>query len=136
MMTSAPAHLTGGQQHYLADEHAPADARRHVRARLAYWGLPQLSDTAELVASELISNSVAAASGDEVGLELVLTPRSLIVKASDDGPGIPAASSTDDPLAENGRGLALVAALSARTGYYFTDDGRKVVWSEIKTTSA
>lgn len=131
MMTLTPPRITGGLQRYLADEHAPAGARRHVRARLAQWGCPQLSDTAELVASELITNASQATKGNEVGLELVLTARSLMVMAIDDSPDIPAAGDADDPFAESGRGLALVAALSARTGYFFTDDGRKVVWSEI-----
>lgn len=131
MMTLAPLRLTGGQQRYLADEHAPADARRHVRARLTHWGLPQTIETAELIASELISNASQAAKDSEIGLELILTARSLLVKATDDSPDIPKASTTGDPLAESGRGLTLVAALSARTGYYFTGDGHKVVWSEI-----
>lgn len=131
MMTLTPPQLTSGELHYLADEHAPGDARLHVRARLAQWGLCQLSDTAELIASELITNAIQAAKGNEVGLELVLTPRSLIVKALDDSPNAPKATHVDDVLAESGRGLTLVAALSARMGYYFTDDARKVVWSEI-----
>jgi anti-sigma regulatory factor (Ser/Thr protein kinase) len=103
-----------------------------VGARLIQWGLPQLIDTAQLIASELITNASQAAKGNEIGLELILTARSLIVKATDDSLDIPDASDdADDPLAESGRGLALVAALSARTGYYFTDSRHKVVWSEI-----
>lgn len=30
----------------------------------------------------------------------------------------------------------MVAAISARTGYYFTDDARKVVWAEIPRDAA
>src|SRR5580693_10323010 len=39
---------------------APACARGHVRSVAHEWGLPGLADTAELLASELVTNSVRA----------------------------------------------------------------------------
>jgi hypothetical protein len=39
---------------------APACARGHVREVAHEWGLPGLADTAELLASELVTNSVQA----------------------------------------------------------------------------
>jgi anti-sigma regulatory factor (Ser/Thr protein kinase) len=45
------------------------------------------------------------------------------------GPGEPAIGEPDDEMAEDGRGLALVAAYSSRWGFRSTGHGR-VVWAE------
>jgi hypothetical protein len=39
---------------------APGMARGHVRATLAQWGLGELADTTEMIASELTANAVNA----------------------------------------------------------------------------
>ena len=39
---------------------APGMARGHVRATLAQWGLGELADTTEMIASELTANAVTA----------------------------------------------------------------------------
>ena len=39
---------------------APGLARGHVRAILALWGLGELADTTEMIASELTTNAVNA----------------------------------------------------------------------------
>src|ERR1700744_5990513 len=42
---------------------APGLARGHVRATLAGWGFAAFTDTAVLIASELVSNAVEASAG-------------------------------------------------------------------------
>lgn len=117
------------EQRYLADLYAPRDARMHVRARLAQWGLGMLSEAVEVVTAELMANAVIHSGGSEVGLGLVRTSRGVVVMAVDDSPDIPVTGGAGE-MAEGGRRLALVDALCGRWGYYF-DDGRKVVWGEL-----
>lgn len=125
--TTLPPHHEE-RQHYTADDHAPHDARLHVRARLATWRLQALSDTLELIASELVTNAIRY-SHDDVTMRLVQTDRSVIVQVSDSNPRPPVPRETDE-LDETGRGLAIVNAISARTGCYLCPGG-KVVYAEV-----
>ena len=110
-----------------ADASAPGRARRLVRATLADWGVSVLSDTAELLVSELVTNAVRYAESP-IGLQLSLSPRTLLVKVSDplsDPPRQRQAARTD----EGGRGLELVHRLADRWGTHAEGAG-KVVWFE------
>jgi anti-sigma regulatory factor (Ser/Thr protein kinase) len=110
-----------------ADPSAPGRARRLVRATLAEWGVSVLSDTAELLVSELVTNAVRYAEAP-IGLELELSPPTLLVKVSDPLPDPPRqrqAARTD----EGGRGLELVHRLADRWGAH-AEGGGKVVWFE------
>ena len=52
---------------------APGLARGHVRATLAEWGLGELADTAEMIASEMTANAVnASAAAQAAGNVLVI----------------------------------------------------------------
>lgn len=130
MMAIAAPRPTGGQRRYLASRCTPRDARHHVRDRLLKWGLEGVSEAAQLVTSELVTNAVLHGDGSDVGLELVRTPESVIVMAIDDSLGVPVASNCGG-CGESGRGLAIVDAVCERWGWYFTDAGRKVVWGEL-----
>jgi len=57
---SAPATRTAmsATPPFVALPTAPGLARGHVRATLASWGLGELTDTAELIASEMTANTV------------------------------------------------------------------------------
>lgn len=130
IMTTGTVPSLTNDQRYLADVHAPHDARRHVRARLGQWGLTGIADATELVSSELVTNAVNASMGGEIALQLAHTRWSVIVKVWDDSPEPPKPRDAD-LLAENGHGLELVEALTFRWGYYFADSGGKIVWAEI-----
>lgn len=54
----------------------------------------------------------------------------MLIKVRDDNPAPPVAQDPD-LWSENGRGILITNALSDRTGYYATTDG-KVVWSEFR----
>ncbi|MFF4112449.1 SpoIIE family protein phosphatase [Streptomyces sp. NPDC001714] len=103
-----------------------ARARELTTAQLTEWGLPELTFTTELVASELVTNAYRYAAGPAT-LRLIRT-HSLICEVSDTShtsPHLRRALSTD----EGGRGLFLVAQLTDRWGTRYTHDG-KTVWTE------
>ena len=89
----------------------------------------------ELVASELVTNSVNACVGlDQAAIRLVLTfdRGELAILVRDNHPGVPLAVQprADD---ESGRGLLIVEHLSDRCGWYPLRDpeSAKVTWAVI-----
>jgi anti-sigma regulatory factor (Ser/Thr protein kinase) len=98
----------------------PGCARAWTREILWEWDAAELADAAELVASELVTNSVNACAGlGQVGIRLVLTLNrgELAILVRDNHPGVPLAV---QPGAEDegGRGLLNVEHLSDRCGWY------------------
>ena len=53
---------------------APACARGYVRAIAREWGLADLAETAELLASELITNAIQASERLRIRADLVVVP--------------------------------------------------------------
>ncbi|MGI5488654.1 ATP-binding protein [Microtetraspora malaysiensis] len=126
----------------------PRRARAFVRAQLAGWGLPELTDTVELLTSELVTNAVRATEAvvglpvassvfpvalRMVALRLVLSAGSLVIEVWDVSAQTPATQRADPPdeLREGGRGLTLVSALSAAWGQRTALDRGKIVWCEV-----
>ncbi|MEZ0070954.1 ATP-binding protein [Planotetraspora sp. GP83] len=126
---------------------APRRARAFVRCQLGRWELPQLVDTAELLASELVTNAVQATNAVSsvpiassmfpvtlhmVALRLSLSsgPRRLFIEVWDgsDREPVPAESGEWD---EGGRGLTLVGSLATKWGHYTAPDRGKIVWCEL-----
>ncbi len=106
---------------------AVARARKNVRSTLNDWGLSQLEETAELLASELVTNALLYTNGP-ISVRL-LRDNSLLCEVydtSDETPQLRAADQDDD----GGRGLHLVKALSQRWGTRRTSGG-KSVWFEL-----
>jgi len=118
-------------------------ARLHVRSVCREWGLGSIADTAELLASELMTNSVQAserlktradlATVPVVNLWLVSDGISLVIHVQDASDDMPVRKDfiADD---EGGRGLMLVDALGKEWGAYRIPEGGKVVW--VMITSA
>ena len=114
---------------------APRCARAWTREILWEWGAADLADTAELLVSELVTNSLEACVGlDLAGIRLVLTldQGELAILVRDSHPGVPLAvqPGADD---ESGRGLLIVEQLSDRCGWYpLHDQGHaKVTWAVL-----
>jgi anti-sigma regulatory factor (Ser/Thr protein kinase) len=113
---------------------APGCARAWTRQILWEWRLIHLADIAELVVSEMITNSVSASQrldrpgSPAIRLILTLDHGELAVLVRDDHPGAPRRGNPgkDD---ETGRGLLLVEALSTRFGWYPLEGGGKVTWA-------
>jgi anti-sigma regulatory factor (Ser/Thr protein kinase) len=115
---------------------APGDVRSLVRLVAGDWGLAELADTAELLASEVVTNAVQASVRlQTVGPEVIriwLTSdgTTLIIHVWDSNPDMPVPQEAA-PDAEGGRGLMLVSALSKDWGAYRAEEGGKIVWVMI-----
>lgn len=111
-----------------ADVHSARDARSFVERTLASWDLVELADTALLLVSEAVTNAVVhARSASE--LTLSVGRERLRIEVSDWGGGdLQVRDAADDDV--NGRGLALIDALSEVWGTARTEVG-KVVWFEL-----
>ncbi|MWA13308.1 SpoIIE family protein phosphatase [Streptomyces sp. BA2] len=109
------------------EDATPARARRLARSALERWGLEELTDSLELLVSEVVTNAVRYASRP-VTLRLLRTDV-LRCEVGDDVPQLPRlrqARATD----EGGRGLYLVNRLARRWGATRLSTG-KVVWFEL-----
>ncbi|MES4907021.1 SpoIIE family protein phosphatase [Streptomyces sp. NPDC000395] len=109
------------------DPASVSEVRAKVIRQLTEWGLEDLSFTAELVLSELITNAIRYAAGP-IRVQL-LRDRNLICEVSDTSstsPHLRYAATTD----EGGRGLFLVAQFAERWGTRYTTEG-KVIWAEL-----
>ncbi len=102
-------------------------ARMLVRRRLKRWGLAELIFTAELLASELVTNAVRYAQGS-IALRLV-REGGLVIEVLDDSAALPRLRHASDED-ERGRGLQVVSQLAQHWGARRTPSG-KVVWCEL-----
>jgi anti-sigma regulatory factor (Ser/Thr protein kinase) len=106
---------------------AVREARGKVRGTLGSWELDELSFTAELLVSELVTNALRYATGD-IGLRMLLD-RTLVFEVRDGSDALPRARQAADDD-ENGRGLQVVHRLAKRWGARLEGQG-KVVWCEV-----
>ena len=115
-------------------------ARLHAKHLLWEWGLEAITDTAELLVSELVTNGVKAAQAIEqkppVWLRLSTSNAQLLIEVWDGNTLPPNPRELEDGLPaledEGGRGLFLVATLSDHWNWYLTQEPTgKVVWCEL-----
>lgn len=110
---------------------APRLARQYTRLVLAQWGMSELSEYAELIASELTTNAVAASSSPDgqplyqsgrlavIHLGLLSDRAQFLMEVWDSIPevlGTPVSKETSE-YDESGRGLSIVGSLSERWGW-------------------
>jgi anti-sigma regulatory factor (Ser/Thr protein kinase) len=115
-------------------------ARLHTRQVLWEWDLGELSEAAELVVSELVTNALQTTVDRALPAPIRLWlsndgVRVLIeVWDADPRPPRPKPLGIDDVLEpgdDSGRGLFLVASVSKRWSWYSHEWGGKVVWAEV-----
>ncbi|WP_232792420.1 ATP-binding protein [Actinacidiphila yeochonensis] len=108
-------------------------ARRLLVSSLDVWGLKHLADAAELVVSELVTNSVRYArepSGRLIATRFERLDGGVRIEVHDANTARPELRQASDD-AERGRGLALVDAVtSGRWGVGDRDGVGKMVWAE------
>jgi anti-sigma regulatory factor (Ser/Thr protein kinase) len=105
---------------------APKAARRFVARELEALGRPELVEDAQLMVSELVTNSVRYVPYKPLWVDLRRTGKQVILEIWDCSTDLPLAQDPDF-LAEGGRGLHVVAALGATFGYDLLCCG-KVTW--------
>jgi len=108
-------------------------ARLHSRQLMWEWGLTSLSESVELLVSELVTNAVKASRSTglitPVRLWLRADKTRVLILVWDASPQAPARMNTSED-AEGGRGLLLVETISDSWAWYFPQEtGGKVVWA-------
>ncbi|MFJ8309977.1 MULTISPECIES: ATP-binding protein [unclassified Streptomyces] len=109
--------------------------RRIVSAQLRYWHLDPLIDQAALGVTELLTNVHRHAKPDKMcTVEIELLLDRLTISVHDHDPRLPALRDSD-ALATNGRGLALIAAVSESWGARPLGEAGKTVWFTLAAPS-
>lgn len=117
---------------------APRTARMHLRDTLKEWGLPELIEDGELIASELVTNVVKRAHDPVTGRPVYVGDRLpvlqfglfsdravLLISVWDQfaDPPLRTTATADD---ESGRGLMMVGRISASLDWYPVQGGKIV----------
>ncbi|MEU4653900.1 ATP-binding protein [Streptomyces sp. NPDC023723] len=109
-------------------------ARCSVRTTLACWGLEELADSAQVIASELVTNAVlhgrpATATAEEPGWCRLTVERPAVgvvwVTVADSSPRPPVQRAAA-PEAETGRGLTVIEGLAARLTVRMERNGKSI----------
>jgi anti-sigma regulatory factor (Ser/Thr protein kinase) len=113
---------------------APARARTALRSLDRTLG--ELRDDADLLVSELVTNSVVHARAECVELHACAGPERIRIEVSDPGPGFAGREAQREPslTGEGGYGLHIVDSLAHRWGVQ--RNGAALVWLEIDRSPA
>jgi anti-sigma regulatory factor (Ser/Thr protein kinase) len=112
-------------------------ARASARVMLLIWDRLDLREPVELLVSELLSNAVKATweltclIPPPVRMRLSYDGTRVLIEVWDASPQPPVPAEADF-LAEGGRGLHLVEAISGKWASYPAEHGGKVVWSFVE----
>ncbi|WP_162603877.1 ATP-binding protein [Streptomyces sp. CS014] len=111
---------------------SPTRARNDAAAAVGAWGLDVLSDTVQILVSEMVTNALVHTSTPRIGMTLTRTgPHTVRVAVTDNASTVCAGAEPDEDD-ENGRGLLLIEALASRWGQTPTPGGKQV-WAELDT---
>lgn len=114
---------------------APGSARAHAAAVLWEWDLSSISDECALIVSGLMTNAVTSTQDNHrpepVRMWMLGSRATSALLIVWDATSPPPVRRTATPDAEHGRGLEIVATLSARWGYHHSAayPGGKCVWA-------
>lgn len=117
-------------------------AREFTGQILRGWGLPEMAGDAAVIVSELVTNALRhglrdlGAVPDQVELIWWRRAGQVICMVTDPGTEPPVMIEQPDPLAEEGRGLHVVDALSATWGWAMLSSCRKAVWATLPVPGA
>ncbi|HKE64577.1 MAG TPA: ATP-binding protein [Micromonosporaceae bacterium] len=111
---------------------SPAVARALAKYACESWDVRDIADSAQIVASELVSNAVVHARTD-LDVTFILRANYLVIQVRDRGKqSLPRPTHGQyTPGADHGRGLALVARLTSSWGHSVGPHG-KTVWATIR----
>jgi anti-sigma regulatory factor (Ser/Thr protein kinase) len=128
MAPTRPAVLHRRRVPLTAGPAAAGSARGEVRAAVSLWDVPVDPDVAILLTSELVTNAIRHVPGETVVLAISCSGWELRVDVHDTSCDLPVVVDTPGE-AETGRGLMLVATLSADWGFYSTPAGKAVYFT-------
>ncbi|MFF0018072.1 ATP-binding protein [Streptomyces sp. NPDC005374] len=112
--------------------------RRFIRETITQWGLSPFADDLITVVNELTTNAVqhaltpSSGSRSTAWLGIARTGNTVVCAVTDPSP-TPPAYHHPESLAEAGRGLLIVNALTSQWGYAPTPSNGKAVWARIST---
>ncbi|SEH14152.1 ATP-binding protein [Thermoleophilum album] len=114
----------------------PGGPKAASQARRALWQLrgdldQPLLETARLLVTELISNSVKHARSATIGMKAAVGRSKVLIEIADEGPGFEHVPRGADDDQASGWGLFLVDRLADRWGVT-REDGRTRVWFELR----
>jgi anti-sigma regulatory factor (Ser/Thr protein kinase) len=128
MAPTRPTELQVCRIRLTASPAAAAEARDQVRAAIRAWEIPVDEDIAILLTSELVTNAISHETGTGITLAVTCSFGQLRVDVHDTSRTLPVL--VDAPAdAEAGRGLMLVATLSASWGVHRTPAGKAVYFT-------
>lgn len=112
---------------------AATRARALVEETLTGWASRHLVPDAQLIASELVTNSIVVTPGEDLWLLLTRERNAVWICVWDSSPVLPE-KRTCEPHAESGRGMHIVAAVAAADGAFPVAEPRgKLTWARLKT---
>jgi anti-sigma regulatory factor (Ser/Thr protein kinase) len=113
---------------------SPGTVRTTARSLLIEWGLIELTDSVELIATELATNAIQASAEYSiprpVEFRMSATGKTVLIEVWDCDPRQPVIRQPTC-LDEGGRGLLLVATISAQWGWTIFQKG-KIVWAKVR----
>lgn len=112
-----------------SDLRSAGPARDFAAQTVRAWGNAELEETVKLLVTELVTNAVRHADS-HVEVKLALSADVIRVEVKDKDPTIPTPRQAEE-MAESGRGLALIEALSTSWGVTPIREGKKV-WFELR----
>ncbi|MDI5968347.1 ATP-binding protein [Streptomyces sp. SL13] len=121
---------SAGEVCFQSRPESASTARRLTLAKLRAWGLGPLSDTCELLVSELVGNAVRHTGAQTFGLTMERRRGWVRVEVRDPSRALPCVLPVQD-LDVSGRGLMLVDKLSDRWGVDLLPRG-KTAWFELR----
>jgi len=128
MAPTRPAELKVCRTRLTASPVAAGEARGRVRAAIRAWDIPVEEDIAVLLTSELVTNAISHEAGTTIMLSVTSSFGQLRVDVHDTSRTWPVLMDASAD-AEAGRGLMLVATLSATWGIYRTPAGKAVYFT-------
>jgi hypothetical protein len=128
MAPTCPTELYQRRVRLARQPSAAAEARSQIRAALRTWKVPVDHDIAILLASDLVTSAIIYGDGETVTLAIRCSRGQLRIDVYDSSRFRPAGA--DEPVgADTGRGLVLVAALSAEWGSFRTPAGQAMYFA-------
>ncbi|WP_405849928.1 ATP-binding protein [Streptomyces niveus] len=108
-------------------------ARSLVHTALETWGLEHLSDTAALIVTELVANSVTHTRTRTIRVTVSRPSETFVrIAVADNSKTIPTLRTTTGDHHETGRGLAIIDTLTWRWGTDLLPEGKRV-WGDLRS---